>query len=436
MVRAIVVMLVALMLGAPAIARMAPAAPPSAATADPALAVRANQLVAILGGTGDFDGYFAPSFHAALPKDKWDAVTAQVVAQLGKPLAIDAIQSASAFSALLRVRFERGIGMIQIAIDPLPPHRVTGLLFTGSELAGDSFDKLSADFRALPGTSGFGVYALGGVVPRLVAGLSPDTPAPLGSAFKLWVLGELSREIGVGKRHWVDVVPVGTASLPSGILQAWPAGTPLTVQALATLMISISDNTATDTLVALEGAALDRFVAARGAPGLAPVLTTRQMFAIKSPANADLAARWKGATPAARRALLGSEAGRLAATPVDAALFTGKPVAIDDLEWFASPAQAAAMLDWLRTDGGETARAILAVNPGIDASTRAKFTYLGFKGGSEPGVITLNFLVKRPDGQWLAVVGNWHRADAAVDTLPFVQLMSRALLLAAAAPLR
>ena len=53
------------------------------------------------------------------------------------------------------------------------------------------------------------------------------------------------------------------ASLPSGITQSWPAGSPVTLQTLATLMISISDNTATDTLVTLERRKLDAFVATR-----------------------------------------------------------------------------------------------------------------------------------------------------------------------------
>ena len=418
----------------PAVAQT-PAPPTAAAVADPSLIARANELVAVVVGTGNFDAYFSPGFHAALPKDKWDAVIASVTASMGKPMAVDRLTATSPWGALLRLRFERGIVNAQIAIDPAAPHQVTGLLFTGVEVAGDSLDKLAADFRALPGAGGFGIYALGDGAPRLVAGVNSDQPAPLGSAFKLWVLGELAREVAAGERKWADVVPVGTASLPSGILQGWPAGSPVTLQTLATLMISISDNTATDTLVTLEGTRLDRFVATAGAADLAPVLTTRQMFAIKSAASSDLAATWGKTPPAERRKLLDASAARLAATPVDVAMFTGKPVAIDTLEWFASPAQTAAILDWLRTKGGDTALSILAVNPGIDASTRARFDYIGFKGGSEPGVITLNFLVKRKDGRWLAAAANWHRSDAGVDTTTFIQLATRVLVMAADAKL-
>ena len=81
--------------------------------------------------------------------------------------------------------------------------------------------------------------------------------------------------------------------------------------------------------------------------------------------------------------------------------------------------------------GDDTARAILAVNAGTDPATRAQFDYVGFKGGSEPGVIALTYLVRSRAGRWLAVSGNWHRADGAVPIATFTALMNRALALAA-----
>jgi beta-lactamase class A len=423
-----------LLLVAPATAQTMP--PPTVSVADASLLSRANELIAAITGARSYDSYFAPSFRAALAKAKWDAVVASMTAQMGKPLAIDRLTAVTPFSANLRVRFERGVVNAQIAIDPAPPHQVIGLLFTGPEMAGDSLDKLAADIRALPGTTGLGIYALGEGAPRLLTGIVPDKAMPLGSAFKLWVLGELAREVSAGERKWSDVVPVGPASLPSGITQSWPAGSPVTIQTLATLMISISDNTATDTLVTLEGERLDGFVSKAGVPGLAPVLTTRQMFALKSPTNNDLATQWATSlAPSARRRLLDTNAARLRTTPVDPMMFAGKPAAIDTLEWFASPAETAGVMDWLRREGGDTPRALLAINPGIDPTTRGKFDYVGFKGGSEPGVVTLNFLIRRKDGRWLAIAAGWHRGDAGVENDRFVMLMTRALVLLAEAPL-
>lgn len=420
----------------PATAQTAPSPPaPATAPADPAIVARANELPALINGTTTFDSYFAPSFKAAIPRDKWDPLVAQLIAQMGKPIALASFAAANPWSGTARIKFERGIVNIQLAIEPTAPNRVSALLFAGFELADDSVQKLATAFGSLPGSSGFGIYALGDTAPRLVAGYNSDKPAPLGSAFKLWVLGELAREIGAGERKWADVVPVGPASLPSGITQAWLPGTPVTIQTLATLMISISDNTATDTLVGLERRKLDAFVAAVGAPALAPILTTRQMFAIKSVPNADLAATWAKTAGADRRKLLDDNAARLAATPLDVAIFmSGKPIAIDTLEWFASLRDTAGVLDWLRTKGGDTALALLAINPGTDTVTRARFDYVGFKGGSEPGVLTLNYLLRRKDGRWFAVVGNWYRKDAGVDTALLAQLMNRALILAANAP--
>ena len=240
------------------------------------------------------------------------------------------------------------------------------------------------------------------------------------------MLAEAARQVQSGTRQWSDVVKLDTRSLPSGITQNWPTGAPVTLHSFATLMISISDNTATDTLLrALGRDAVDAMVARAGAsdPGATlPVLTTIEAFQLKSPANADLAAAWKAAGPDGRRKLLRDNAARLAATKPDAAMFGAKPLALD-VEWFASPRDQAALLDWLRTRGGAEALAIMAVNPQTPGDTG--FAYAGFKGGSEPGVIYGSWLVRTKGGQWYAITGGWTRPDAGVETLTFMTLMQR-----------
>jgi beta-lactamase class A len=64
---------------------------------------------------------------------------------------------------------------------------------------------------------------------------------------------------------WADVVALQEQwrALPSGVLQDWPLGTHLTVESLAVLMISISDNTAADALAGLVGCAEVEQVAPR-----------------------------------------------------------------------------------------------------------------------------------------------------------------------------
>jgi hypothetical protein len=396
--------------------------------ADPALRAKADALVAILDGRGAYDAYFAASFRDKVPQAQFATIVAQLKATLGAPQTIESLTATSAWSADLVVGYARGTASVRLALDPAAPHAATGLLITGTAARDDSLAKIEAEFRALPGASGFGLYALGDGKPEPILEYRADIVAPLGSAFKLWLLAELARQVAADERHWADVVKVGAPSLPSGVLQTWPAGSPATLQTLATLMISISDNTATDTLLTTLGRAkVDAM--AEGAGGSVPVMTTREMFALKG--DAALAKDWGAGSVVDRRALLVDHAVKIATTKLDMSVFAGKPVAVDSVEWFASPAAMAGLLDRLR-GADDTTRAILAVNAGVDPGIAARFRYVGFKGGGEPGVLSLNYLVQAKDGRWYAATGNWHRADDAVNELRFAGLMGRALAVLAA----
>jgi beta-lactamase class A len=411
---------------APAVAQQAPA-PAQIIAASPELKARIAAVPAIINGTGDFEAYFAPAFKAQVLKTQFDQLGQQLKAQFGPAVKVEKVTATSPHAATLELGFEKGVGSINIVIDPAPPHHVTGLLITRVEPHGDTIARIEAEIRALPGTAAFGVYALGeGATP--VNELAGTQRLPIGSAFKLWVLAEAARQVNAGSRKWSDAVTLGPRSLPSGITQRWPAGAPVTLHTLATLMISISDNTATDTLLtALGRDKVDAVVAETGVAEPAatlPVLTTMELFQLKAPANADLAAKWKAAGPEGRRKLLADNRARLVATKIDPAMFGNKPMA-PDIEWFASPRDEAAVLNWLRTKGGEPALAILAVSPGTPSGTL--FDYVGFKGGSEPGVIFTSWLVKTRKGNWYAITGGWTRTDAAVDERGFANLMNRLL---------
>ena len=395
---------------------------------DPALRAKADALVAILDDRGSYETYFAASFRDKVPAAQLSVIAAQMKTALGAPQKIETFTPTSAWSADLTVGYARGTASVRLVIDPAPPHAATGLLITGTAPRDDSLAKLETEFRALPGASGFGLYALGNGKPEPILEYRADVAAPLGSAFKLWVLAELARQVAADERHWADVVKVGAPSLPSGVLQTWPAGSPLTVQTLATMMISISDNTATDTLLTTLGRAkVDAMAEAAG--GSVPVMTTREMFALKG--DPALMKAWIAGSVDERRALLVGNAVKIATAKLDPTVFAGKPVAIDSVEWFASPSAMAGLLDRLR-GADATTRAVLAVNAGVDPAIAKRFGYVGFKGGGEPGVLSLNYLVQAKDGRWYAATGNWHRTDDAVNEVRFAGLMGRALALLAA----
>lgn len=403
---------------------------PGRAMADPAPAfrARATQLVTILAGPGNEADFFSPVFIDAIPVDRWRALAADLRRQHGRPIALGALTQQSATAGQMEVRYERAIVAITLVIAPDPPNRVVGLRIIGSRQADDSMAAVRRDIAALPGRSSFAIARLTDAGPVLLQSHHPDQPLATGSSFKLTVLAELARAVQAGERRWSDVIPLGPKSF-SGRLMAWPDHAPMTLHSLATAMIAESDNSASDTL--LLGLGRDKVDAMRQRFGITdprslPMLTTAEAFALKMPANAELRHRYEAGTIADRRALLRDAATRLTAAHVDVGTVSENPVAIDTLEWFASPQEEIAQLDWLRRTGGE-ALSIMAVNPGIAPANAKRWRYFGYKGGSEPGVIAMNFLVQAQDGQYYAVSGAWNDPVARVDEGRFVMLMTRAL---------
>ena len=111
------------------------------------------------------------------------------------------------------------------------------------------------------------------------------------------------------------------------------------------------------------------------------------------------------------------------------------PIDIDRLEWMASAADLCRLLAWLDAHGGETAQAIMAVNSG-KAMPAARFSYVGYKGGSEAGVLSMSWLLHARDGKRYAMSAIWNNTREAVDLEKFVGLMSAAGDFGGAKPLK
>jgi len=340
------------------------------------------------------DSLFHPSFLAQVPTAQLAGIFQQFHAQCGA--VVRTVQTSSRGADYGEYRFETEKGMTfpaKIGIESGAPYRIHTLWFGLPQAVTTSPDEIIAKLKALHGRTSLAVFRLEGAGPRLLHGLLPDAPMAIGSTFKLYILGALAQEAAAGRVPWERVVRLedGLKSLPSGVLQSWPAGTPLTVQTLASGMISISDNTAADHLLHLLGR--PAVEAAQRAMGHAtpernvPFLATHEMFQLKAKGHADR------------------------------------------LEWFASTADLCRAMDWLRTrTEGESnrraapARAILAINPGIEFDRKA-WTYVGYKGGGEPGVLNMTWLLGRRDGAWFAVSASWNDETRTVDTVELAGLM-------------
>jgi beta-lactamase class A len=396
----------------------------------PPLEQRISELVGALKGDIAPADYFDPAFLAAVPADQLAAITKSIIAQYGQPVEVLTIDRKSATGATITVAFEKAVGTFNINVNGAAPYKVNGLLATEFAAKDDSLAKISAEFAALPGKAGFVVTALNDNGPnKVIAQHEADAQFGIGSTFKLYILAELASQIEAKERSWSDAVPLAHRSFSSAATDKWPKDTPVTLATLALQMIAVSDNSATDTLLHLLGrTAVERKLAQIGhrAPDKTlPFLSTVEAFALKSPANAELRARYLAASEAQQRKIIDSEQARLGFDQIDNQTFAGGPAHIGTLEWFAAPYDLAELLNHIRRTRNDRMLEIMAVNPGLPAATAAKWGYTGYKGGSEPGVISMSYLLHSKSGQWYAVTGSWNDPAKTLDEGKFTAMMAR-----------
>ena len=85
--------------------------------------------------------------------------------------------------------------------------------------------------------------------------INENTPVPMASVYKVFVLAELFRMQKEGKLSLADkhILQESEKSIGSGTLESAAAGTEFSLMDYVMLMMSISDNTATDYLVSVAG---------------------------------------------------------------------------------------------------------------------------------------------------------------------------------------
>lgn len=418
---------------APALALALQAQPVYAQSAEDAerLEQRAEDIVSAMGGEAVYDDVFTDEFVEAVPAAQFTAIQGQIESQFGALIGVETVEAATPNGANISIRFERGLASGQFTLESDEPYEVTGFLLTDVQPIGDSTEQLLADLAALPGETGVLITSLvDGIEPR--AAHNADRQFAIGSTFKIYVLSALAHSIAAGERDWDDVVHLTERSFPSGQLQDWPLGSPFTLHTLATLMISNSDNTATDQLIQVLGRdAVEAELVASGHSDPAatlPFLTTREMFVLKSTTNID-PGEYLGADVDWRRDAL-DFLGDVEPDMDDVmAAFTGGPNLIE-IEWFASPADLARLLQRLAALEDDTALGVLAVNPSMSDTMQDQWGYAGYKGGSEPGVLNLTWMLHDEASGWQIVTLSWNNPDDVLDDTRLEMLGMRAIALA------
>lgn len=362
--------------GAALIAMVSVTSSPHLASAQPLATTAAVERLF----SGDIErDWLADAFAAEVPPEHLAGLIEQMTAEFGL------LQSVEGAGERLTVRLESADVPTQVALDS--DGRIAGLLFEAPIPLSGGIDDHIATIAALPGATSVLVTTDGATL----AAHEPDAVLAVGSAAKLAILKALDEAIAGERLAMDDVFPLDPTlrSLPTGILQTWPAETPVTIATLANLMISQSDNTATDALVHLVGREVVEAITARNTP----FPTTAELFKLMARETAALTAEWREGTEAERRALLA----RLADLPLPAASALTSAAGV---EWYMTASELCALLDEVADNPA------FAINPGL--ASPGDWAEVAFKGGSDIGVLNFSTRLVGADGRVHCVVATWN----------------------------
>jgi beta-lactamase class A len=236
-----------------------------------------------------------------------------------------------------------------------------------------------------------------------VAGSNTDLSLPLASIFKLYVLLAVADAVKAGTVSWTDQLTITeeAKAVGSAGLEELPPGAQVSVRKAAQEMISASDNMATDLLIARLGpGAVERALVAAGhhdPASMTPFPTMHELFSVGW-GEPDLREQWKHASRQDRVKMLQQANSRPFQPDPNR---THTPASPDGVEWYGSAADICrvhAALQAAAVGKAAPVKQILATIPGIELD-KAKWPYIGAKGGNLPGDLTFSWYAVDHAGQ-------------------------------------
>jgi beta-lactamase class A len=382
---------------------------------------------------------FTPAFLREVTLVKLENILKDLHKNHGKAIECRVVRMTGTHDGEVEFVFEKGVRLPTILhLESKPPHRIAGINFLGTQKENDTLAELTAEIQALPGDKAFTLMRLS-PSRQTVWDHNGSQALAVGSCFKLVLLATLVDQIEAGKRNWQDTVTLQKEliSLPSGVMQDWPVGAPVTLHTLATLMISRSDNTAADHLFHVLARTAIEDMQAKIGIGVPdknrPFLSPGEFFRLKHVLGSDQQKQYLAADAAARRKLLDT---LVKQTPLVQPRTLSVPEMIDQVEWFLSTSDLCRVLDWLRSrEKTPQVKDILAVGRGLPVD-RNYWTYLGYKFGAEPGVVSFALLLQNQQGSWFALSIAWNNPKEDVDYTRLFVFTQRLLRLAQRQQLR
>ena len=239
----------------------------------------------------------------------------------------------------------------------------------------------------------------------LVAGTNTDLSLPLASIFKLYVLLAVSESVKAGTVSWDDQLQVTKEGKLVGAagLDEVPDGTTVSVRTAAQQMISASDNMATDLLIQRLGpGAVERALVTAGhhdPASMTPFPTTHELFSVGW-GKPNLRDQWQKVSSSSTGARNCSSR-RIPAPTTRIRQRTHTPASDIGAEWYGSAddiCRVHAALQASAVGAAAPVKQILSAIPGIDLD-RAKWPYIGAKGGNLPGDLTFSWYAVDRTGQ-------------------------------------
>ncbi|MCG8365192.1 MAG: serine hydrolase [Pseudanabaenales cyanobacterium] len=345
--------------------------------------------------------WFTPTFLKEVPLRQLETIITNFKTKEGKFIYIKEIREEG---KQYQVILEKSIIPTRIILDE--NRQITELYFDNPVTNFKGIDEAVSKFTSLSGEVGLLVLEKNN---QLVA-VNSTKPLAVGSTFKLAVLKALREKISSEKEYsWGDIVELKLhfKSLPTGILQDWPERSILTIESLASLMISQSDNTATDTLIHWIG---KEKIEALTLELNHPFLTTREFFIIKN--NQEILKRYRDANKEQKKSIL-AEIKHYPLPDVEA--IKEQPVALD-VEWFFSTQELCSLIEETHDIP------LMKINSGV--ADKDDWEQVSFKGGSEPGVLNLTTWLQAKNGKTYCVSATWNNVNELLDEPYFFSLYS------------
>jgi hypothetical protein len=173
---------------------------------------------------------------------------------------------------------------------------------------------------------------------------------------------------------------------------------------MAKKMISISDNTATDHLIHLVGREkIEAFLSRENMNDFPrwnrPFISTREMFITRAYFTPKDVKRFVGASRAKRMEMISRYSGTGLKELGEKLSNWHGPLYHQEIEWFSTPENICHLFAWFFKNPSKESLEILGTNIPYIEKKSSRWNVMGYKGGSEPGVLEMAYYLEDKKGQ-------------------------------------